>query len=505
MTTLFIASARAAKRHSNALLQNGQFNLKNLNGSLQGWEPILPNEKIRIDSGGATISNPSAESVSGLRQTIAIKPEWTRILVRGEIKVSSPDQKTPAGVYMQWLGANGKTMPQIEPQTVDNGAQWLPITLDDPRPGRIRIHPGDPTAWTSVNCLLDTPKDAVALVISLQTGANSGDVSFKNFRVNGWILTLDDEFDGASVNPENWTVFEGPHYYNSGEKQWFDPKNVFVKDSNLIIQTDAMPHDDYRGSYGYHSGDIISRGKFQQLYGFFEFRDRVPMTVGAWPADVLLSWNDSWPPEIDVQELCSDIINSVVETNHYSSDDGSHDRSGPIFDQGSLDRSQWHTYAVAWEPDSISWYIDGVCNGEVHEPEDAKVSHVPMYITINTAVPGWYNDSHQGTWPLDFVTDYVHVYQRNDIPLPVYPKDLEEVTWPKNNVSLSAIGPKPNTGAVVTWSLAEGPGSATIENPHSLQTNATVSESGMYRFRITVSSGSTSTSDDQLVYVNRPL
>jgi beta-glucanase (GH16 family) len=481
IAVLLAAPAKSEDIHLDGVLQNGQFNIKNSNGSLQGWVPLLSTEKIDIGSDHVTVHNDSAGNISGLSQKISVKPEWSRMLVRGNVRVNTKDSKAAAEVSMQWLDVHGKQMQPIEPQPASNSAQW-----------------------TNINCLLDVPKGAVSLVISLQLGGGVGDVDFQNFRVNAWILTFDDEFNGTNIDTSNWIILEGPHYYNEGENEWFDPAHVKITDGNLIIHTDTTPHRDYQGSYNYESGDILSRGKFQQLYGYFEFRAKVPMTPGVWPADVLLSWNDSWPPEIDVQELCAEQMGRIIETNHYSDDAGVHKAGGPNFEIGSIDRKEWHTYAVAWEPNSVSWYIDGKYTGDVRQPY-ADMSHVPMYITINTATGGWGGDPSRGTWPQDFITDYVHVYQRNDIPLPVYAKEFQEITWPQKTAILSAIAPQPNTGAVATWSLSEGPGKAAIENPHSLQTNVTFSGPGMYRFRITVSNGSESSADEQLIYVNRPL
>jgi beta-glucanase (GH16 family) len=478
---LRLALEKDAALRSAALLQNGQLSIKNADGSLQVWKPLLSTEKIDRVENYVTIHNDSSDTVSGLSQTIAVKPEWSRILVRGDIKVDAADTLAAAGVYMYWLGPRGKQLTPIEPQTESNTSDW-----------------------TSVNSLLDIPKGAISLVVSIQLGNAAGDIDFRNFRVNGWILTFDDEFNATAFNPSHWTKVEGIHYHNADEKQWFNPRYVTVKGGSLIIHTDAIPHKDYRGSFNYQSGDIISKGKFQQLYGFFEFRAKVPMTMGIWPADVLLPWNDSWPPEIDVQELCAKDMGRVYETNHYLDDSGVHQCSGPIFPAGSLDRKEWHTYAVAWEPGSVSWYIDGKYTGEVHEPI-VKVSNVPMYITINTATGQWCGDPAEGSWPQDFITDYVRVYQRNDIPLPVYPKEFQEITLPQKTALLSAIGPEPSTGATAKWTLQEGPGKATIKTPNSLHTKAIFSAPGMYCFRITVSKNSTCDSDEQLVFVNRPL
>jgi hypothetical protein len=95
--------------------------------------------------------------------------------------------------------------------------------------------------------------------------------------------------------------------------------------------------------------------------------------------------------------------------------------------QGSM-VSDWHTYAVEWEPDMIRWYVDGVhfmtrtsadwyssaAPGNPRAPFDQ-----PFYIILNTAVGGYYTGCTDpgcvtASLPQQFLIDYVRVYE--DIP-----------------------------------------------------------------------------------------
>jgi len=77
IAVLLAAPAKSEDIHLDGVLQNGQFNIKNSNGSLQGWVPLLSTEKIDIGSDHVTVHNDSAGNISGLSQKISVKPEWS--------------------------------------------------------------------------------------------------------------------------------------------------------------------------------------------------------------------------------------------------------------------------------------------------------------------------------------------------------------------------------------------------------------------------------------------
>jgi hypothetical protein len=128
-----------------------------------------------------------------------------------------------------------------------------------------------------------------------------------------------------------------------------------------------------------------------------------------------------------------------------------------------------------------------------------------MYVRLNLAIGAFGGDPTVGTWPQDFDCHYVHVYQRNDLPLPLYPEHSIELTLPDNTAQLHAISCNPMTGATATWSLLDGPGKARIADPHSLDTSATFDAPGMYRLQVVVTKGASTAAKELLVYVNPAL
>ncbi|MDR3707510.1 MAG: family 16 glycosylhydrolase [Capsulimonadaceae bacterium] len=487
LIALALAYQTAGAALSNALV-NGSFAQRELDESLSGWTPSPRGFQVatRTEDGQAlatiTCDNPAAPC--GLTQTVAIRPEWSKLLVRGYVRVnqmhkaSDAPADAAARVDLSW---NTKAAGRRTPAATQ---RWT-----------------DPTnGWVEVNQLLDVPTGKDQLIVTIEIFGAKGSVDARAFSVTGWVMTFDDEFDGTAIDTTRWTPTDGDHIVFSPGIQYFNPDHVIVAHGLARFHADNTPH----GAYQFQSGEIRSADKFQQLYGFWEFRLKLPTTEGTWPAVYLLRWDDAWPPEIDLCESTGRDMKTVYETNHFADDYGRHGASSVNFPQGDLDRSQWHTYAICWEPGALAWYLDGVYKGTTRPPE-GRISEVPMYIRFNLAVSGWGGDPSKTPWPTDMECDFARVYQRADLPLPVYAEPSQEVTLPNSTVQLNAISCNPMKGFAATWTLAEGPASATIQAPHALITKARFAKPGMYRFTLTVTKGVSTASRDVLVYVNPSL
>ena len=161
----------------------------------------------------------------------------------------------------------------------------------------------------------------------------------------------------------------------------------------------------------YCSGLISSQASFVQEYGYFEIRARVPAGEGLWPAFWLLPAREEWPPEIDVFEILGHRPDKVYMTVHYRDAEGAHRYIahrfyGPDFSQG------YHTFAVAWDPTGIVWYVDGV---ERHRVEQAEaIPSGPFYVIANLAVGGpWPGNPDETTpFPAFFDVDHIRVYRK---------------------------------------------------------------------------------------------
>ncbi len=218
-----------------------------------------------------------------------------------------------------------------------------------------------------------------------------------------WHLTFNSDFNGSSLNASKWTncyPWTCTNTGNSGEVEWYTSANTSVSGGNLNLvarqQTVSTPY----GTRNYTSGLIQTQGKYSFTYGFAEARMYLPTGTGLWPAFWLIPENLTWPPEIDIVE---------------SWDNPSRAQMTYIWAPGSQSASSttglspgWHTYAVDWEPGSITWYIDGVARKTITSSQ-APIANQPMYLVVNLAV----DNAVTGSTPLPATmrVDYVRVWQ----------------------------------------------------------------------------------------------
>lgn len=208
----------------------------------------------------------------------------------------------------------------------------------------------------------------------------------------GWPLVADDEFDGDAIDRSHWDVYHGRTTGDVGKQS---PSAVSVADGTLQITA----HGDTSGGLSWDNG---------QTYGRWEARVKVQPAAGYGP--VVLLWPDSgkWPQdgEIDFMEVPQPqrTVNHV--TVHYG-DDNTQDSTSQ-----NGDFSQWHDYAVEWEADHITAWIDG--KQVFTTTNAAEIPHGPMHLAIQQdigPIDDWIpapDASTPSTVKLD--VDWVHVY-----------------------------------------------------------------------------------------------
>lgn len=154
--------------------------------------------------------------------------------------------------------------------------------------------------------------------------------------------------------------------------------------------------------YRFTSGLITSQPSFSQTYGYFEMRARTPKGKGLWPAFWMLPADLSWPPEIDVMENIGDPSKAYV-TSH----------SGVRKSQGKevpIRPGEFHTFAVAWDREHLTWFIDG---RQVERQTTPADMHKPMFLLANMAMGGdWAGVPDETTpFPAAFEIDFIRAYR----------------------------------------------------------------------------------------------
>lgn len=244
----------------------------------------------------------------------------------------------------------------------------------------------------------------------------------------GAAATFTDDFDGpagAAVDPGKWQVETGDNV-NNHERQYYTAGNrnaALDGQGHLVITARRENPGNYACWYGrceYTSARLNTSGRFTQTYGHVEARLKVPRGQGMWPAFWMLG-NDigqvGWPNsgEIDVMENVGFEPSTVHGTLHGPGYSG----SGGIGAAYSLPAGQaladaFHTFAVDWAPDSVSWSVDGVVY-QRRTPADlggrSWAFNKPFFLILNLAVGGyWPGDPDASTaFPQQLVVDHVRV------------------------------------------------------------------------------------------------
>ena len=257
-----------------------------------------------------------------------------------------------------------------------------------------------------------------------------------------WIMTFNDEFNGTSLDLSKWaTTYPGGYRTNNDELEWYvddaDQHVVSNGTLKLIAKRESV------SGHQYTSGMITSYPSFNQTYGYWEGRMKLPKGRGLWPAIWTLPKSNAWPPEIDIMENLGHQPTVVYLTYHWGTSSNhqqsSSSYSGPDFSGG------FHTFGIDWNSSGITWYVDGVQRKKV----TSSITNSPMYILLNLAVGGsWPGSPDSSTvFPAQLEVDYVRVYAKGVAPPPTNepPDPPKDLTIP--DVSISS----PRDGGVVSY------------------------------------------------------
>jgi len=222
-------------------------------------------------------------------------------------------------------------------------------------------------------------------------------------------LVWSDEFNGTSVDQNNWTFETGGGGWGNNELQSYQSANAAVTGGNLVITAKKQTV----GSNQYTSARLKTQGKRQFTYGRIEARIKMPQVQGLWPAFWMLGSNITsvgWPQcgETDIMEHVN-TDNLVYSTIHWYN-------NGHAYYGGntSTTPSSYHVYDVVWDTNGITWHIDGVqywAANIANNINNTGAFHNPFFIILNLAVGGDWPGNTIGTLPASMYVDYVRVYQ----------------------------------------------------------------------------------------------
>jgi beta-glucanase (GH16 family) len=156
---------------------------------------------------------------------------------------------------------------------------------------------------------------------------------------------------------------------------------------------------------------------FSFTHGYAEARMQIPKGQGIWPAFWMVPLNSvnasASDGEIDIFEGQGNIPNVDTATFHWG---GPQQSIGSNINAGGDLSQAFHTYGVDWEPDHITWYLDGIAIQTVTSAQ-AAITSVPMFLILDVWLGGWNGEPDSTTpFPATMNIDWVHVWQTGAAP-----------------------------------------------------------------------------------------
>ena len=222
-----------------------------------------------------------------------------------------------------------------------------------------------------------------------------------------WILTFADEFNGSELDLARWVPHDPWGQTRDRQLQAWTLDSIALGGGQLRLVATRTTEAKYV------SGIVTTLGTFAQLYGRFEIRCK------AAPGKGLRSMFSLSPvplgplPEIDIFEVAGNAPSAISFANLWGTEQTQ--RSfGDSFTGPDLSTA-FHTIAIEWDADKISWFLDGK---EKFRSVDG-IPHQPMFLLLDLAVGGGSTGNaltripdESTRFPASFDIDYIRVYKR---------------------------------------------------------------------------------------------
>ena len=259
-------------------------------------------------------------------------------------------------------------------------------------------------------------------------------------------LLWSDEFNGkkgSSPSSKTWNREIGGGGWGNSERQYYTdkPANASMDGSGRLVITANRISNEYAEQVGEVPGteDILNRCSECQFtsarmktarnlsfqYGRVEARIKLPQGVGTWPAFWMLGGDlldgVPWPEcgEIDIMEFRGDIPDQSTSAIH-----------GPTTPQGSGLGARflsvaplsdgYHTFALEWKKNSISFIVDGRVTGTYSSADTGSrgwVYNQEFFLILNLAMGGTYAGEYIDPTlnQAELKVDYIRFYSINGI------------------------------------------------------------------------------------------
>ncbi len=320
------------------------------------------------------------------------------------------------------------------------GSDFLPV-----EPGTLLFNPGEKEKTISVTLItnrLREPDEQFSIKLSEPVNATLEREEAKGTILNDDVLDVDvyipggyttptsypgrnlvwsDEFDGDTLNTNNWNfeIGTGNNGWGNNELQFYRRENTFMYDGHLVIEARKEPF----GGREFTSSRIQTLGKREFRYGRIDIRALLPEGQGLWPALWMLGRNITqigWPAcgEIDIMEIIGSQPGRLIGTVHFGNSTAQRQfisgyKSLP---NGRKFSEEFHVFSIIWEQNSIKWLLD---DEQFFQYTPAQGGSAPypfnnhFFFIFNVAVGGNLPGSPDATtvFPQRMVVDYIRVFQ----------------------------------------------------------------------------------------------
>lgn len=339
-----------------------------------------------------------------LKYVVNVPSQYFDLWIDGELAVSKCAFRNPGNklsclmLLTQGREENGKPMSPSNGMLVDNVAIY---------PTAIRPPDTAPVAPGAV------PQTITAVAAS--TNKSTTGVPAKP----GYKLTFHDEFDGNSLNMNLWNYGRFPGQAITDEKLIKEYYPYELKDGVLKLCLEKrrkgkeLNMDNYtaKAAETYTAPGIATYKKFEQEYGWFEMRCKMPKAYGVWTGFWLYPIHGiPGNAEIDIFEALTKYNDRIFFTVHPSWEKIHKNNYGKAGIRVPGLGDDFHVYALNWEPGKLTLYVDGM---SVYEYTGDGIPSGPLYIIVSCRTGGWGgNFVDESALPDNFEIDYVRVYQK---------------------------------------------------------------------------------------------
>ena len=170
------------------------------------------------------------------------------------------------------------------------------------------------------------------------------------------------------------------------------PFNCSFSNQNAVIANGYLTLSLTKSGNSYAGAEYRSGARFS--YGYYSVSMKPAKCSGVISSFFTYT---GWPwHEIDIEFLGNDT--TVVQFNYYTNGVGGHEY---YYELGFDASEDFHEYGFDWQPDSITWYVDGVSVYKATVDVPSSAGHIMMNLwNVADSNAGWAGKFDEGKLPV---------------------------------------------------------------------------------------------------------